>query len=148
MNSQYHGHDGLLQVEEFSYYSLITQSFLKAAEELGFLVRDINGENQVGFTKSHGTLKDGFRCSTAKAFLRPVRKRKNLHITLYSQADEIIINDTIHGRVATGVNFRKFGVKVTTYATKEIILSAGAISSPQVKLQYFRITLFSVLTES
>uniref|UniRef100_A0A1B6C821 Glucose-methanol-choline oxidoreductase N-terminal domain-containing protein n=3 Tax=Clastoptera arizonana TaxID=38151 RepID=A0A1B6C821_9HEMI len=132
MNSEFHGHDGYLNVEEFNYYSLITDSFLEAGRELGYEVTDVNGENQTGFTKSHGTLKDGFRCSTAKGYLRPVKKRKNLHISLNSQVEKILFHDTEYGKLATDVVLKKFGQIKTVRARNEIIVSAGAISSPQL----------------
>lgn len=67
--------------------------YLKSAKEAGFEVRDINGEYQTGFTLSQGTLRDGLRCSTAKAFIRPAAKRPNLHVSLHSVvSDKVYLN--------------------------------------------------------
>ena len=77
-----------------------------------------------------GTVRNGSRCSTSKAFLRPVRNRQNLHISKNSHVLKIVIDpDT---KVATGVQFEKQGKLYFVEATKEVVLSAGAIGSPQI----------------
>lgn len=126
----YHGTGGFLTVEHFRYHSPIVNWFLEAAEEFGFKVRDINGEYQTGFTLSHGTLREGLRCSTAKGFLRPISKRPNLHVSMHSLVEEILINDDTNQ--AYGVTFSKFGAKKSVYADREVILSAGSLNSPQL----------------
>jgi glucose 1-dehydrogenase (FAD, quinone) len=68
--SPYHGEGGPLSVEHFRYQSPIVKDFLEAAVEMGYPVRDVNGGRQIGFTRSHATLRYGLRCSTAKAYLR------------------------------------------------------------------------------
>lgn len=129
-NDPYHGRDGYLTVEHFRYHSPLVKWFLNAAEQLGYEVRDVNGEFQTGFTPSHGTLREGLRCSTAKAFLRPISSRENLHVSLMSEVEKIIIDkDTLQ---ANSVVFTKYGVKNTILADREIILSAGAVQSPQL----------------
>ncbi|VEN57080.1 unnamed protein product [Callosobruchus maculatus] len=80
----YHGKNGYLTVEHFRYHAPMAQWYLDAAREMGYEVLDVNGPQQTGFTLSHGTLKDGLRCSTAKAFLRPIKNRPNLHISMHS----------------------------------------------------------------
>jgi glucose dehydrogenase (acceptor) len=83
-----------------------------------------------GFMIPQGTVRHGSRCSTSKAFLRPVRHRPNLHISKNSHVLKIIIDpDT---KTATGVQFEKQGKIYVVDATKEVILSAGAIASPQI----------------
>ncbi len=79
---------------------------------------------------SQGTTRRGSRCSTSKAFLRPVRNRQNLHISMNSHVIKIIINPTT--KTATGVQFEKQGKMYFVGATKEVVLSAGAIASPQI----------------
>lgn len=79
---------------------------------------------------SQGTVRRGSRCSTSKAFLRPVRNRKNLHVSMYSHVKKILINpDT---KEATGVMFEKHGKVYAVTATKEVVLSAGSVASPQI----------------
>ncbi|XP_044260506.1 uncharacterized protein LOC123008646 [Tribolium madens] len=126
----YHGTGGYLSVEHFKYHSPIADWFLQAVQEFGYDIRDINGEYQTGFTLAHGTLKDGLRCSTAKGFLRPVSKRPNLHISLHSLVEKIIIDEVT--KQARGVTFNKFGARRTIYSDRETILSAGALQSPQL----------------
>lgn len=77
-----------------------------------------------------GTVRRGRRCSTSKAFLRPVRHRRNLHISKNSHVQKIIIDPIT--KIATGVEFEKQGRKYIVKASKEVVLSAGSIASPQI----------------
>ncbi|XP_069700705.1 glucose dehydrogenase [FAD, quinone]-like [Periplaneta americana] len=131
IDSPFHGLGGPLTVEEFAYKTPISKAFLAAGKEMGYEVRDVNGEKQTGFMMSHGTLRQGLRCSTAKAFLRPASKRDNLHVSVRSHVTKIVINPWT--RQAQGVIFKKNrdGPRVV-FANKEIILSAGSIQSPQL----------------
>ncbi|CAH0548924.1 unnamed protein product [Brassicogethes aeneus] len=127
---KYHGTGGPLTVEYFRYHSAMAPSFLESAKELGYSILDVNGEYQTGFTLSHGTLRDGLRCSTAKAFLRPCCNRENLHVSLLTTVEKVIIDPESYQ--ATGVILKKLGAKKTIYADREVILSAGSLASPQL----------------
>nr|NVI72427.1 putative glucose dehydrogenase [Cucujiformia] len=83
-----------------------------------------------GFMIAQGTIRRGSRCSTAKAFLRPARLRKNIHVALESHVTKLLINPTTMR--AFGVEFVRHGRKQLVLARKEVILSAGAINSPQI----------------
>lgn len=83
-----------------------------------------------GFMMAQGTIRRGARCSTVKAFLRPIRHRSNLHISMNSHVLKINIDPNT--KTATGVQFQKNGVIYNVGATKEVILSAGSINSPQI----------------
>nr|NVI72453.1 putative glucose dehydrogenase [Cucujiformia] len=83
-----------------------------------------------GFMVAQGTIRRGSRCSTAKAFLRPVRLRKNIHVALESHVTKILIDPTTMRVI--GVEFVRYGRKQLVLARKEVILSAGAINSPQI----------------
>jgi len=72
--------------QESPWKSPLSLAFIQAGMELGYSNRDINGANQTGFMIAQGTIRRGSRCSTAKAFIRPVRLRKNLHVALHAQA--------------------------------------------------------------
>lgn len=75
-------------------------------------------------------MRRGARCSDAKAFLRPVRLRKNLHVALFTHVTKVIFDpDT---KRALGVEFIRDGVKQSVFAKREVILSAGAINSPHL----------------
>lgn len=143
--SSYHGTGGYLSVEELRYQSMITQTLLNAGQELGYNIVDINGASQVGFTKTHGTLRNGLRCSTAKGFLRPAKNRPNLHISLHSHVVKILINNAT--KTAEGIQFQKHERTLRTIkARKEVIISAGSIKTPQVYTNSlkFRVTLRSI----
>lgn len=129
-DSPYHNTSGPLTVEHFKHRTPVTDYMIQAGREIGYNVVDINGPTQTGFTYSHGTLRDGLRCSTAKAFLRPVSKRENLHVSLYSRAQKILIDPK--SKTAYGVEFKYGSVHYKVKAKREVILSAGAIQSPQL----------------
>lgn len=64
----YHGTGGYLTVQEAPWRSPLSLAFLQAAGEMGYKVRDINGENQTGFMITQSTIRRGSRCSTAKVY--------------------------------------------------------------------------------
>lgn len=98
---------------------------------MGYDHVDINGEQQTGFSLYQYTMRRGMRCSTAKAFLRPVRQRKNLHISLFSHTTRVLLDDNNR---AIGVEFIKDRRLQKVFARREVILSAGAIGSPHILL--------------
>ena len=79
---------------------------------------------------AQGTTRRGARCSTSKAFLRPVRHRSNLHISMFSRVLKIIIDPLT--KTATAVRFEKKGKIYEIKATKEVVLSSGSVNSPQL----------------
>ncbi|KAH7939949.1 hypothetical protein HPB52_019551 [Rhipicephalus sanguineus] len=86
---------------------------------------------QNGFAIPQGTIRRSARCSTGKAFIKPIRHRKNLHITLYSHATKIHFDEWNNARA---VQFERFKVPHMVFARREIILSAGSIGSTQILL--------------
>ncbi|XP_037933196.1 glucose dehydrogenase [FAD, quinone]-like [Teleopsis dalmanni] len=130
--NQYHGRGGLLTVQESPWHSPLVAAFVEAGTEIGYENRDINGEKQAGFMIAQGTIRRGSRCSTAKAFLRPIRLRKNFHLSMNSHVTKIHIEpDTMR---AKSVEFVKNGKVIRIKARREIILSAGAINTPQIMM--------------
>ncbi|KAK1137822.1 hypothetical protein K0M31_002316 [Melipona bicolor] len=97
---------------------------------MGYEARDINGEHQTGFMFAQGTIRHGSRCSTAKAFLRPAKSRKNLHVALEAHVTKILIDSS--SKRAYGVEFVRNGEMLRVLAKKEVIVSAGAVNSPQL----------------
>lgn len=79
---------------------------------------------------AQGTIRRGSRCSTSKAFLRPIRLRKNFHLAMNAHVTKVLINPET--KRAYGVEFIKNGKWYKIKARKEVILSAGAINSPQL----------------
>jgi len=129
-----HGNDGPLHVSNQKSPRPVTTAFIEAAKEMQHRERaDFNGgENEgVGLyqvTQFHSKSKNGQRCSAAEAFLFPIAKRKNLTIITKAQVEKINFkNDT-----AESVIFWKNGRHHLARAKKEIILSCGALNSPQI----------------
>ncbi|XP_023952472.2 glucose dehydrogenase [FAD, quinone]-like [Bicyclus anynana] len=125
----YHSTGGPLSVEYFKFEQPITNKIIQAGVELGYRVIDVNGEYQTGFTKSHATVDDGLRCSTAKGYLRPASKRRNFHVSVHSLVEKVLIDKY---KKVYGVKFTKNGKSKIIKCNKEVILSAGAIQSPQL----------------
>ncbi|XP_061722400.1 glucose dehydrogenase [FAD, quinone] [Cydia pomonella] len=129
-DTKYHSTGGYLTVQDAPYNTPLGAAFLQAGEEMGYDIVDVNGAQQVGYAWYQFTMRRGTRCSTAKAFLRPVRLRQNLHIALFSHATKVLIDE--ESKRAFGVEFIRDGQKQVVYAKREVILSAGAIGSPQL----------------
>ncbi|XP_053995163.1 glucose dehydrogenase [FAD, quinone]-like [Hylaeus volcanicus] len=130
--SPYHSTGGPLTIEHYRYRTPITDYLLKAGTEIGYDILDYNGAKQTGFAPSQATLRDGLRCSTAKAYIRSASKRENLHVSLQSYAEKILVREEGGKKIAYGVQFRVDGALKEVKADREIILSAGAIQSPQL----------------
>ena len=133
-NGKYHSDKGMLKVGLFrprNETDTIEGYFVAAGKELGYeYVDDFNTDTVLGFGRIQGTVYNGRRQSTAKSFLIPAKDRPNLHIIKYAHATKIEIDD--NGK-ATGVEFvYKENKKLLAKVNKEIVVSAGAISSPQL----------------
>lgn len=125
----YHAMGGYLTVQESPWRTPLSIAFLQAGQELGYENRDINGAHQTGFMLTQSTIRRGSRCSTAKAFLRPVKNRQNLHIAMNSQALRVVFNDD---KRATGIEILRDGRQQVIRVRREIVLSAGTINSAQL----------------
>lgn len=106
----------------------LTADFLAAVEEVGFTCERANLPRPEGFTETRVTQKRGSRWSTADAYLVPARKRPNLHVLTEAHATRVIFE----GTRAVGVEYEKEGRRTTVTARKEVVLSGGAINSPQL----------------
>ena len=105
------------------------QNFLTAGQELGWPISDdLNGDNNEGLTLVRSTVQAGRRWSSADAFLRPARKRPNLRVITNALVEKLTLDQ---GRV-TGLTYLIGDTRHTITATHEVILSAGAINSPQL----------------
>ncbi|XP_067945995.1 alcohol dehydrogenase [acceptor]-like isoform X2 [Watersipora subatra] len=125
------GHGGPLTISGNGMHWPVTDLFLKASAELGVSPNpSYNSGNNQGCSITHTTTKDGRRWSTAKAYLQPaMRNCKNLHVVTGAQTTKILFE----GKRAVGVRFlRDGGFPHEVFANKEVILSAGAINSPQL----------------
>ncbi|XP_034185973.2 glucose dehydrogenase [FAD, quinone] [Osmia lignaria lignaria] len=133
-NSSYHSRGGPLTVEKFRYTTPVTRYLVQAGTEMGYDIRDLNADTQSGFTLSSGTVRNGLRCSAAKAFLRPASKRKNLDISVRSMVEKILIRNDGKSKTAYGVQFRIGKMLRTVTVNREVIVSGGSINSPQLLL--------------
>ncbi|XP_017851680.1 glucose dehydrogenase [FAD, quinone] [Drosophila busckii] len=129
-STPYHAQGGYLTVGEAPYHTPLAASFVEAGVEMGYDNRDLNGEKMGGFMIAQGTTRRGSRCSTSKAFLRPARLRPNLHISMNSHVTRIMIDPV--SKLAFGVEFVKDQKLYHVRATKEVVLSGGAVNSPQL----------------
>lgn len=129
----YHSTGGFLTVQESPWHTPLVAAFVEAGTEIGYENRDINGAQQSGFMIAQGTIRRGSRCSTAKAFLRPVRLRKNLHVAMNAHVTRILF-DRSDPYKAVGIEFYRNGRMQKVYAKREVILSAGAINTPQIMM--------------
>ncbi|GLQ92619.1 GMC family oxidoreductase [Dyella acidisoli] len=126
--SALHGADGPLCVSDLRHHNVLSAALIEAGVSAGFARNaDFNGAEQAGFGLYQVTQRDGARCSTASAYLRPARARANLHVRTHALVERVVIE---HGR-ATGIQLRH-GREQQTIRAGEIILAAGAINSPQL----------------
>lgn len=132
MDRGFHSVGGPLTVSRFPYVPPMAQAILEGARELGLPVRDLNGNRHTGFAIAQATTRNGSRLSTSKAFLRPVKERGNLHVLLNTTVARVLVNDR---KEAYGVEvIRGDGTRQTYNAKLEVIVSGGAVNSPQVLL--------------
>ena len=103
--------------------------FIEAGRMLQFRHNpDFNGATQEGVGTYQNTAKGGLRMSTARAYLRPAMKRANLRVEKHALAERILFED----RRAVGISYRRNGQTHEARARLEVILSAGAVNSPQL----------------
>ncbi|MBN9044334.1 MAG: GMC family oxidoreductase N-terminal domain-containing protein [Rhizobiales bacterium] len=128
--SEDRGQSGELQVSDPRLKRAICERWIEAAVANGYPYNpDYNGPVQEGVGHFQLTMRNGLRCSSATAFLKPIRGRGNLAVETDAQVLRILIED---GR-AMGVEYRRpDGTRGTLRARREVILCAGAIGSPQL----------------
>ena len=124
----FRGHDGPLKVTKGKSTNPLFDTFLAAAKEAGYhLTEDVNGYRQEGFARFDRNVYRGRRLSSARAYLHPVKHRKNLTIKTRSFVRKVIFE----GKKAVGVEVQR-GRKIQNIYGKEIILCGGAINTPQI----------------
>ncbi|XP_043190675.1 glucose dehydrogenase [FAD, quinone]-like isoform X2 [Amphibalanus amphitrite] len=129
-NKRFHSTGGYLTVQEAPWRTPLATAFVSAGVEMGYENIDFNAQQQTGFMIPQGTIRRGSRCSTSKAFIRPVRLRKNLHTAMHSHVTKVLIDpDT---KRAYGVELVRYKKRYHIYAKKEVILSAGSLNSAQL----------------
>lgn len=125
----FHGTGGPLNVMDLRSPNPFGAAFVEAGRQAGFAVnRDFNGAEQEGVGPYQVTHKNGERFSAAKAYLTPNLSRPNLQVITGAHALRVLME----GRRATGVEYRQDGQVKHLHAGREVILSAGALLSPQL----------------
>ena len=126
----FHGQGGPLSVSDMRLQRPICDAWVEAAQAAGYpLNPDYNGAEQEGVGYFQLTTRNGRRCSSAVAFLKPVQSRSNLQVVTRAATKRILFE----GARATGVVYQDTeGREHTIKAGAEVILSAGAIGSPQL----------------
>jgi choline dehydrogenase-like flavoprotein len=126
---EFHGTGGPLNVMDLRSPHRFGGIFVEAGRQAGYPEnRDFNGPTQEGVGMYQVTHRNGERFSAAKAYLLPNRHRPNLHVITEAHATRVLLE----GRRAVGVAFRHAGSAREVRARREVLLSAGALLSPQL----------------
>lgn len=127
--SRFHGVGGPLPVSENRSRNPMSTAFVQAAIEAGYAANDdFNGADQDGFGYYQVNQRNGRRCSSAAAYLHPVRGRANLTVRTHLQVQRILVERG----VAAGVLCQQLDRSVELRAAREVIVAAGAYNSPQL----------------
>ena len=125
----YHGGDGPLSVSDIGAKHALIEAFIAGAGELGVQrTDDFNGARQEGAGYYQLTTWKGWRWSTAKGYLRPARGRASLRVETAAHATGVVFES----KRAVGVRYRQGGVDKLARCRAEVLISAGAIQSPQL----------------
>lgn len=125
----YHGKGGPVTVSSIKYRSPVADAFVRAGIEKGYPFADYNGPSQTGFSYLQATIENGTRKSSNVAYLYSISNRKNLHVKKNSRVTKVIFDSE---KNVIGVQFENYGREYRVKVTKEVILSAGAINTPQI----------------
>ncbi len=123
------GAGGPIRVSECKDETPLYDAWIAAAEEIGVpFNHDYNGATQEGICKTQTTIRDGKRASAAAGYLKPAMNRSNLTVETEVMVEKVLLD----GKRAVGVQYLSKGRVVQAKAGAEVILSAGAIKSPQI----------------
>jgi choline dehydrogenase len=123
------GTGGPLHVSIVPDENPLYDALFKAAVEAGYRVNpDYNSENQEGISKTQASIRRGRRMSVSHCYLRPALRRPNLNVITEVPVRRIVLD----GRRCTGIVYERWGRRIEARANREVILSAGAIATPQL----------------
>lgn len=126
------GRTGELPISDLDWRHPICDAFIEGTRSLGIPKNpDYNSGDQAGSGFFQRTIRNGYRWSAAKAFLRPAEKRPNVSVRTEAQASAILFE----GRRAVGVRYVVGGPGGTVkevYANREVVLTAGALNTPRL----------------
>ena len=129
LDTEYRSTDGPLKLSRTENGNILSKIYLEAAAEAGYEINnDMNGYKQEGFGLMDTTIFDGKRQSTSVTYLHPIKQRQNLTLITNIQVSKIIIENSS----AIGVEIKNKNKLEKIFAEKEVLLSAGAINSPQI----------------
>ncbi|KAJ6636431.1 Glucose dehydrogenase [FAD, quinone] [Pseudolycoriella hygida] len=126
----FYGSSGPVTVEYVEYESNLSKAFISGMKELGLPEVNYNGKKQVGVSRIQTSTKNGNRVSSNRAYIDPILSRKNFHVQPATLVTKILIDDV--KKIAIGVEFYHNKKLHTVRASREVIISAGAINSPQL----------------
>ncbi|CAG7785181.1 unnamed protein product [Allacma fusca] len=129
LDEKYHGSQGPLYVSPQPSFAPLLQEWLEAGKELGFPVKDPNGEQSESFFPFDTTTKHGFRFSTNQAYIYPAINRPNLEIKTFAHATKIEFDGDNR---AVGIRYFRNNRHYYAVAKNEVIVSSGSIGSPQL----------------
>ena len=128
-NDTFHGGGGELTVRRARGTNAMFDAYVEAGQQAGYpFTDDFNGPSQEGFGRYDFTIRRGWRCSTATAFLAPVARRPNLTVVTRALAHRVVLE----GGRAAGVEYRSGRDVVTARAVREVVLTAGVVNSPHL----------------
>lgn len=131
IDEEYHGYNG----EHYNAHSYppqnVSSKILKGFQELEYDIVDYNGKDKIGSSVVQYFIKNGRRFDVGSAFLEPINRRPNLTILENSYVTKIEISNN---KTVEGVIFTRFNKTYLARTRKELIISAGAISTPQILL--------------
>jgi len=123
------GLDGPISLQRGNAASPLNKAFLDSAEQAGYDRNDnYNGPNQLGFGAYHHNIRDGRRADVYRGYLQPALTRKNLTVYTHAKVSRVIVENGHAG----AIEFQRYGKITTVSVGREIILSAGALATPQI----------------
>jgi 4-pyridoxate dehydrogenase len=128
--SQYRGGEGPLTTQLTRFTDPLVEAYAEAGAFAGFRwTGDYNGREQEGFSRWQTTIRNGRRCSAARAYLKPALARNNLHVEVGALASRVLIEQNR----AVGVEYvSRSGETTRVHTTRDVILAGGVINSPQL----------------
>ena len=128
----FRGSDGNLPVTDLEWRDPLCEAFIEGAVQMGIpRNRDYNGAQQAGVSYVQRIIENGRRVSAARGYLHPAMKRRNLTVRTHAHATNLVFD----GKRAVGVRYLKGGRNgkpVEVRVNKEVILSGGAVNTPQL----------------
>ena len=127
--NRFRGSGGPVSIADVRISSKLTSAFVEAMVEMGIPRNgDLNGESQEGVDYCQVTQRRGLRESTSRAYITPIRHRRNLRVELNALVTRVLVGN----REAKGIEYEQSGHLRTATASRGVIIAAGAIGSPKI----------------